>query len=56
MDVAQLGRPPGTGRLEADREWIRWGVAAAVTGMLAWVAGCLLRSGVLRSGLARGSG
>jgi len=40
--VAQLGRPPGTRRLEADREWIRWGVAAAVTGMLAWVAGVAL--------------
>jgi hypothetical protein len=24
-------------RLAADRAWIRWGVAAAVTGMLAWV-------------------
>src|SRR5215472_3304427 len=24
-------------RLAADRAWVRWGVAAAVTGMLAWV-------------------
>ena len=24
-------------RLAADRAWVRWGMAAAVTGMLAWV-------------------
>jgi hypothetical protein len=29
-------------RLAADRAWVRWGVAAAVTGMLAWVAGVAL--------------
>jgi hypothetical protein len=29
-------------RLAADRAWVRWGVAAAVTGMLAWVAGFAL--------------
>src|SRR5258708_23150999 len=31
-----------SGRLTADRMWIRWGVAAAVTGMLAWVVGVAL--------------
>src|SRR5690348_16445006 len=25
-------------RLAADRAWVRWGTAAAVTGMLAWLA------------------
>ena len=25
-------------RLAADRAWVRWGVAAAVTGMLAWAS------------------
>jgi hypothetical protein len=29
-------------RLAADRAWVRWGVAAAVTGMLAWVVGMTL--------------
>ena len=29
-------------RLAADRAWVRWGVAAAVTGMLAWLAGFAL--------------
>ena len=29
-------------RLTADRAWVRWGVAAAVTGMLAWVIGFAL--------------
>jgi hypothetical protein len=29
-------------RLAADRAWVRWGVAAAVTGMLAWVTGFAL--------------
>ena len=29
-------------RLAADRAWVRWGTAAAVTGMLAWVAGFAL--------------
>jgi hypothetical protein len=29
-------------RLAADRAWVRWGVAAAVTGMLAWVIGFAL--------------
>src|ERR1700758_1714543 len=29
-------------RLAADRAWVRWGMAAAVTGMLAWVAGVAL--------------
>lgn len=29
-------------RLTADRTWVRWGVAAAVTGMLAWVVGVAL--------------
>ena len=29
-------------RLAADRAWVRWGVAAAVTGMLAWVVGFAL--------------
>ena len=29
-------------QLAADRAWVRWGTAAAVTGMLAWVAGFAL--------------
>ena len=29
-------------RLAADRAWVRWGMAAAVTGMLAWIAGVAL--------------
>ncbi len=29
-------------RLAADRAWVRWGIAAAVTGMLAWVIGFAL--------------
>ncbi len=29
-------------RLAADRAWVRWGTAAAVTGMLAWVIGFAL--------------
>ena len=29
-------------RLAAGRAWVRWGVAAAVTGMLAWVIGVAL--------------
>ena len=29
-------------RLAADRAWVRWGMAAAVTGMLAWLAGFAL--------------
>ncbi len=29
-------------RLAAGRAWVRWGIAAAVTGMLAWVAGFAL--------------
>jgi Na+/proline symporter len=29
-------------RLAADRAWVGWGVAAAVTGMLAWLAGFAL--------------
>jgi hypothetical protein len=29
-------------RLTADRAWVRWGMAAAVTGMLAWVLGVAL--------------
>ena len=29
-------------RLAADRAWVRWGMAAAVTGMLAWVIGVAL--------------
>jgi hypothetical protein len=29
-------------RLAADRAWVRWGTAAAVTGMLAWVTGFAL--------------
>jgi hypothetical protein len=33
---------PGSERLAADREWVRWGVGAAVTAMLAWVAGVAL--------------
>jgi hypothetical protein len=33
---------PGTGNPVSDRAWIRWGVAAAVTGMLAWVVGVAL--------------
>ena len=32
----------GSKRLAADRAWVRWGVAAAVTGMLAWVVGVAL--------------
>ena len=32
----------GNGRLTADRAWVRWGVAGAATGMLAWVAGVAL--------------
>ncbi len=29
-------------RLAADRTWVRWGIAAAVAGMLAWVLGVAL--------------
>ena len=29
-------------RLAAGRAWVRWGMAAAVTGMLAWLAGFAL--------------
>ena len=29
-------------RLAAGRAWVRWGTAAAVTGMLAWLAGFAL--------------
>ncbi len=29
-------------RLAAGRAWVRWGMAAAVTGMLAWVIGVAL--------------
>jgi hypothetical protein len=29
-------------QLAADRAWVRWGIAAAVTGMLAWVIGFAL--------------
>ena len=29
-------------RLAVGRAWVRWGVAAAVTGMLAWVIGVAL--------------
>jgi hypothetical protein len=29
-------------RLAADRAWIRWGMAAAITGMLAWILGVAL--------------
>lgn len=33
---------PGTAALATDRAWVRWGVAAAVTGMLSWVVGVAL--------------
>jgi hypothetical protein len=33
---------PGTGSQATDRAWVRCGVAAAVTGMLSWVAGVAL--------------
>jgi hypothetical protein len=33
---------PGRERLAADRAWVRWGVAAAVIAMLAWVVGVAL--------------
>lgn len=33
---------PGSERLDADRAWVHWGVAAAVTAMVAWVAGVAL--------------
>jgi hypothetical protein len=33
---------PGGERLAAGRAWVRWGVAGAVTGMLAWVVGVAL--------------
>jgi hypothetical protein len=36
---ASLG---GNGRLTADRSWVRWGVAAAVAGMVSWVVGVAL--------------
>ena len=29
-------------RLAADQAWVRWGMAAAVTGMLAWLVGFAL--------------
>jgi hypothetical protein len=29
-------------RLAAGRAWVRWGTAAAITGMLAWVTGFAL--------------
>ena len=32
----------GSERLAADRMWVHWGVAAAVTAMLAWVVGVAL--------------
>src|SRR5215472_16373801 len=32
----------GGERLAADRAWVRWGVVAAVTGMLAWLVGFAL--------------
>ena len=42
MDGAQMGSAAPGGVLTADRAWVRWGVAAAVTGMLAWVVGVAL--------------
>ena len=41
MDGA-LGSAAQGGMLTADRAWVRWGVTAAVTGMLAWVVGVAL--------------
>jgi hypothetical protein len=43
MQRTQSGlAPPGTGSRDTDRAWVRWAVAAAVTGMLSWVAGAAL--------------
>ena len=42
MDGAQLGSAAPGGVLTADRIWVRWGVTAAVTGMLAWVVAVAL--------------
>ena len=43
MDGMQLGASlGGNGRLTADRSWVRWGVAAAVAGMVSWVVGVAL--------------
>lgn len=40
MDGMQIGAAlAGNGRLTTDRPWVRWGVAAAITGMVSWVAG-----------------
>jgi hypothetical protein len=38
MDGLQIEAAlPGNGRLTTDRSWVRWGVAAAITGMVSWV-------------------
>jgi hypothetical protein len=42
MDGAQMGSAAPGGMLTADRIWVRWGVTAAVTGMLAWVVAVAL--------------
>jgi hypothetical protein len=43
MDGMQIGAAlAGNGRLTTDRPWVRWGVAAATTGMVSWVAGVAL--------------
>lgn len=33
---------PSADRLATDRAWVRWGAAAAITGMLAWIIGVVL--------------
>jgi hypothetical protein len=43
MDGMQIGAAlAGNGRLTTDRPWVRWGVAAAITAMVSWVAGVAL--------------
>ena len=42
MDGAHIGSAVPGGMLSADRAWLRWGVTAATTGMLAWVVAVAL--------------
>ena len=42
MDGTHRGSAAPGRMLTADRAWLRWGVAAAVTGMLAWVVAVAL--------------
>jgi hypothetical protein len=42
MGSYAVGGVQESDRLAADRAWVRWGMAAAITGMLAWVTGVAL--------------